>query len=171
MNQVHDYKGMTLHLAEADEVNRSYFAHCARHDFHLQACAACRLLHYPPSNGCPWCGGTEQVWTPVAGSGTVYSYHEVVQAIQPGFAPDTPYLVLLVELDSQRGVPTAHEALRVFGNLVDAGGRMAAPEQVRQVGIGSRVRMVFTDLGDGMSIPQWTLDEGVAQPVPWRYPE
>src|SRR5690606_17595670 len=153
-----DYLGMSLQLAGIDGDNQSYFAHCARHDFHLQACEACRLLRYPPSAGCPWCGGAAQAWTRVQGKGTVYSYHEVVQAIQPGFKPHTPYLVLLVELDTQRGKPSAHEALRVFGNLVTPDGQLVPPEAVAQVGIGSRVRMVYTDLGGGFSIPQWTLD-------------
>lgn len=166
----YEYMGMNLHLAGIDEVNRTYFAHCARHDFHLQACEACDLLRYPPSAGCPWCGGAAQAWRRVEGKGTVYSYHEVAQAIQPGFKPHTPYLVLLVELDEQRAKPSPHEALRVFGNLVTPDGRMAAPEDVARVGIGSRVRMVYTDIGEGLSVPQWTLDDSVAQPVPWRYP-
>ena len=34
------YLGMSLQLAAIDEVNQTYFAHCARHDFHLQACNA-----------------------------------------------------------------------------------------------------------------------------------
>jgi hypothetical protein len=42
---------------------------------------------------------------------------------------------------------------------------------VRQVGIGTRVRMVFADVTDGLSLPQWTIDTGAPQPVkPWRYP-
>lgn len=167
----HDYLGMSLHLAGIDEVNQTYFAHCARHDFHLQACNACGLLHYPPSAGCPWCGGAAQTWTRVEGKGTVYSYHEVVQAIQPGFKAHTPYQVLLVELDTQRARPGEHEALRVFGNLVTPDGRLAPPEDVARVGIGSRVRMVYTDIAEGFSIPQWTLDLDATQPSkPWRYP-
>ncbi len=171
MDARYEYMGMTLVVPEIDEVNRTYFANCARGSFHLQSCVACGLLHYPPSAGCPWCGGDRQVWTPVDGRGTVYSYHEVHHAIQPGFRPHTPYQVLLVELDTQRGMPTEHEALRVFGNLVTAAGEMAPPETVRQVGIGTRVKMVFTPVGEGLSIPQWTLDTEAVQPQPpWRYP-
>ncbi len=45
-------------------------------------------------------------------------------------------------------------------------------EAVKKVGIGSRVRMVFTDVQPGLSLPQWTLDESTAQPARvWRYPE
>jgi hypothetical protein len=43
---------------------------------------------------------------------------------------------------------------------------------VKRVGIGSRVRMVFSDVGPGLSLPQWTLDEAAMQPAkPWRYAE
>jgi hypothetical protein len=33
------------------------------------------------------------------------------------------------------------------------------------------MRMVFADASEGLSLPQWTLDEGATQPdKPWRYP-
>jgi len=60
----------------------------------------------------------------------------------------------------------------VFGNLVTPDGVLAPPEMVASVGIGSRVRMVFTDIADGIAMPQWTIDEDAEQPAkPWRYPE
>ena len=96
---------------------------------------------------------------PVEGKGTVHSYTEVHHAIQPAFKAHTPYLVLLVDLDTQKGKPTEHEALRVVGNLATSDGKLAPPEMVKKVGIGTRVRMVFTDVVAGLSLPQWTLDE------------
>ena len=43
---------------------------------------------------------------------------------------------------------------------------------VKTVGIGTRVRMVFTDVAAGLSLPQWTIDEAATQPAkPWRYPQ
>jgi len=167
----YSYLGMTIQLGDNDKPNLEYFAHCARHDFSLQACPGCKLVHYPPSEGCPWCGSPDWVWQSVPGRGTVYSYHEVTHAIQPGFAPHLPYLVLLVELDAQRAQPTPDEGLRVIGNLVMADGSLATPAEVAKVGIGTRVKMVFKDLGEGMSIPEWAIDTDVAQPAPWRYPE
>ena len=165
----YEYLGMTLRLDPQDRANSEYFGYCAKHDFRLQGCKDCGLLHYPPSAGCPFCGSPRYEWKSVEGRGTVYSYSEVAHAIQPGFKPHLPYLALLVELDTQRGVPTQHEALRVLANLTTPAGALASPAQVAAVGIGSRVRMVFTDIGEGMSIPQWTLDEGAVQPAPWRY--
>ena len=172
MSDATTYLGMSLSVSDLDVENKEYFGHCAGHSFHLQACSACNLLRYPPTTACPWCAHGESRWLPVEARGTVHSYAEVHHAIQPAFKAHTPYLVLLVDLDTQKGVPTEHEALRVVGNLTDAQGQLATPEAVKQVGIGTRVRMVFTDVGPGMALPQWTLDETATQPAkPWRYPE
>jgi hypothetical protein len=70
----------------------------------------------------------------------------------------------------QKGKPTEHEALRVVGNLATPDGKLAPPELVRQVGIGTRVRMVFSDVAPGLSLPQWVLDDGQQEKV-WRYPQ
>jgi uncharacterized OB-fold protein len=149
-----DYLGMALTVDELDIENVAYFGYCAKHDFHLQACDSCNLLRYPPTTACPWCA-------------TLDSHH----AIQPAFKGHTPYMILLVDLDTQNGAPTPDEALRVAGNLCAPDGQLAPPEMVAKVGIGTRLRMVFSDVGKGLSLPQWTIDETVAQPAPWRYPD
>ena len=81
-------------------------------------------------------------------------------------------MILIVDLDTQKGEPSEHEALRVAGNLVTADGELAPPDLVKQVGIGSRMRMVFADVSEGLALPMWTLDEDAEQPEnPWRYPQ
>ncbi|WP_395708057.1 Zn-ribbon domain-containing OB-fold protein [Reyranella sp.] len=166
------YLGMPLDINDLDVENLAYFKHCAAHDFHLQRCSACGLLRYPPTTACPWCASPKSQWMSVEGRGTVHSYTEVHHAIQPAFRQHTPYLILLVDLDAQKGKPTEHEALRVVGNLVTPDGRLAPPDQVRKIGIGSRVRMVYADVTEGLALPHWTIDEAVPQPdKPWRYPQ
>jgi uncharacterized protein len=166
------YLGMPLSLDEFDGENLAYFSHCAEHNFHLQACADCDLLRYPPTTACPWCMAAQSTWIPVEGKGSVHAYTEVHHAIQAAFKGHTPYLVLLVDLDTQKGKPTAHEALRVVGNLAMPDGKLATPDLVKTVGIGTRVRMVFSDVAPGLALPQWTIDEAAAQPTkPWRYPQ
>jgi len=161
------YLGMPLQVDEAEHAE--YFAHCARHQFHLQACEGCGRLRYPPTTACPFCMHPGGRWTPVEGRGTVFSYVEVHHAIQPAFKPFLPYLVLLVDLDVQRDIPAPGDALRVAGNLVLPDGGLAPADAVARVGIGSRVRMVFSDVSHGLSLPQWTLDESAPQPQqPWR---
>ncbi|WP_178134118.1 Zn-ribbon domain-containing OB-fold protein [Vineibacter terrae] len=167
-----DYLGMPLDINDLDVENLAYFKHCAAHQFHLQRCDACGLLRYPPTTACPWCASPDSSWVPVEGRGAVHSYTEVHHAIQPAFKKHTPYLVLVVDLDTQKGKPTEDEALRVLGNLVTPDGVLAPPDMVRKVGIGTRVRMVFTDVAPGLALPQWTIDEDAKQPAkPWRYPQ
>ena len=167
-----DYLGMPLQVDHLDHENLGYFKHCAEHNFHLQSCDGCKLLRYPPTTACPWCMNPASTWKAVEGKGAVHSYTEVHHAIQPAFKAATPYMVLLVDLDAQKGKPSEHEALRVMGNLTTPDGKFAPPDTVLKVGIGTRVRMVFSDVTGGLSIPQWTIDDAAVQPAnPWRYPQ
>jgi uncharacterized OB-fold protein len=166
-----EYLGMPLRIDDVDGENLAYFRYCAEGEFRLQRGRRSGLLRYPPTTACPWTRDREYTWEPVDPRGAVYSYSEVHHAIQPAFRAHTPYLILLVELDTQRGVPTEHEALRVAGNLVDADGNLAGPDEVAKVGIGTRVRMVFSPVSADIAIPNWTIDERAEQPAsPWRYP-
>ena len=167
-----NYLGMALEVSELDIENVEYFRHCAAHNYHLQRCDDCSLVRYPPTTACPWCASPKSSWVPVEAKGTVHSYVEVHHAIQPAFKAHTPYMILLVDLDTQKGKPTEHDALRVVGNLATPDGKLAPPEMVNRVGVGTRVRMVFSDVSPGLSLPQWTIDDGASQPAkPWRYPQ
>jgi uncharacterized OB-fold protein len=166
-----NYLGMPLDISGLDTENLEYFRHCAAHAFHLQSCSACNLIRYPPTTACPWCASPDARWVPVDGRGTVHSYSEVHHAIQPAFKKHTPYLILMVDLDTQKGMPSPEEAIRVVGNLATPDGVLAPPDMVRKVGIGTRVRMVFSDVAPGLALPQWTIDEAAPPSTPWRYPQ
>ena len=167
-----EYMGMMLTIDDLDGENRGFFRYCAEGDFRLQRGKESGLLRYPPTTACPWTGERESEWVAVEGKGTVHSYAEVYHPIQPAFRDKVPYLILLVDLDTQKGEPSEHEALRVAGNLVMADSAFAPPEVIKQVGIGTRVRMVFTQVAEGFALPHWTIDEDAEQPeAPWRYPQ
>ncbi len=164
------YLGMDLVLPDNDPENLAFFEHCGRCDLHLQRWRSNGLLSYPPGTASPWDGSPDYEWARVEGRGTVMSYCEVHHAILPAYRDALPYLTLLVELDTQRGEPTDHEALRMVGNLVLPDGTLATSGQVKAVGIGTRVRIVYVDVGDGFALPQWTVDPESEQPTtPWRY--
>ena len=163
--------GMDLVVDESDRENHAYFGWCGKHELRLQRWASNGLLSYPPGTASPWDGTSECEWVAVEGRGTVMSYSEVHHPILPAFRELVPYLLLLVELDTQRGQPTEHEALRILANLVTPEGKLAPPDVVKSVGIGTRVRMVFADVGEGFALPQWTIDEEADQGPPWRYPQ
>ena len=167
-----EYMGMMLTIDDVDGENRDFFGWCAKGEFRLQRGKQSGLLRYPPTTACPWTGDRASEWVPVEGKGTVHSYAEVHHPIQPAFRDKVPYMVLVVDLDTQKGEPSADEALRVTGNLVMADGSFAPPDVIKTVGIGSRVRMVFSSVADGFALPQWTIDENAEQPdKPWRYPQ
>ena len=86
--------------------------------------ASCCAIRRPPA--VPWCASPKATWTAVEGKGEVHSYEEVHHAIQPAFKGHTPYMVLLVDLDTQKGQPSEHEALRVVGNLTTPDGDAGA---------------------------------------------
>jgi uncharacterized protein len=168
--EISEYLGMEVRFDDLDRENTEFFRFCGAHQLHLQRCDNCGLKRYPPTTACPFCASPDSTWQPVEGLGTLYSYGEVHHAILPVFRQFTPYLLLLVELDEQRDAPAEFDGLRLQGNLVTADGEMAPAEMVEQVGIGSRLRIVYRDIGNGFALPQWMLDETADQPEVWRYP-
>ena len=166
-----EYLGMPVRVDEVDQENFAFFGYCGQHELRVQQCTSCDLKRFPPTTACPFCAHPESTWEQLSGRGTVYSYGEVHHAIQGTFRAHTPYLLLLVELDEQRNEPHEFDGLRLQGNLATADADLASPELVRQVGIGSRVRVVFKDIGPGIAMPLWAIDEEAEQPdEPWRYP-
>ena len=165
-----EYLGMGVYLNNLDQENMTFFQHCGAHELRVQRCTSCALKRFPPTRACPFCAHPEATWERVSGKGTVYSYGEVHHAIQPVFAEFAPYMLLLVELDEQRNVPNEFDGLRVQGNLADSAGNLADPALVQRVGIGSRVRVVFKEMGEGLAMPLWCRDDTEHQPdEPWRY--
>lgn len=166
-----EYLGMSVHLDDLDQENQAFFSWCGKHELRVQECSGCGKKRVPPTTACPFCAHGESAWVPVSGKGTVYSYGEVHHAIQPAFRQFTPYLLLLVELDEQRGEPGEFDGLRLQSNLATTSGELAPPELVTQVGIGTRVSVVFKDIGEGIAMPLWVIDEDAEQPDNlWRYP-
>jgi hypothetical protein len=162
-----EYRGMNLVIPENDSEWREYFKIARAHRLVMRACAACGLMRYPPSHACPWCRSRDWTWRDMSGRGHVYSYEIVMHAIQPGFKDWTPYPVVLVELDEQRGLPSAHEALRIVGNLVTPDLR---PEAEANVAIGKRVRVIFQDIADDVALPQFTLTDEPPEGRAWSFP-
>jgi uncharacterized OB-fold protein len=161
------YRGMQLVVPENDSEFLGYFEAARQHKLVLKKCTACGLMRYPPGSGCPWCMSLDWTWQQVSGKGTIYSYEIIVHAIQPGFRDLTPYPVVIVELDEQRGVPTEHEGIRLLTNLVDA---QCKPEAEANVAIGKRVEVVFQDINEEFSLPQFKLSHELPQGPVWQFP-
>jgi len=161
-----NYRGMILSVTPNDNEHRGYFEAAREHRLVVKQCDECGRLRWEPGAACPWCMSMRWHWQQVSGKGTIYSYQVVHQAIQPGFKDWTPYPIVLVELDEQRGEPTADEALRIVMNLVD---RDLNPEREANVAIGKRVEVTFMDLEDGFTLPQWRISGEQADGATWQF--
>ena len=84
----------------------------------------------------------------------------------PSFRDLTPFAIVLVELDEQKGQPTEFDGLRITGNLVDGDFNM---EKEENVGIGKRVEAVFQPVEDGFMLPQWKLIDEPDQGFTWAH--
>ena len=166
-----EYMGMPVLIDDLDQDNQSFYRFCGQNELRVQECRACHLKRLPPTSACPFCSSEEMEWSLVEGKGVVYSYGEVHHAIQGAFKPHLPYHLLLVELDEQKDVPKPYDGLRLQGNLAEPDGSLAKVETIKRVGIGTRVKVVFKQLGRELAMPLWTIDEDSVQPEnPWRYP-
>ena len=165
MPQPVTYRGMALLVPDNDSEWKEFYERARAHELVARKCKACGLMRYPPTHACPWCMELGWSWHPLSGKGTIYSYEVVHHAIQPGFKDSTPYATVLVELDEQRGTPTADESLRIIGNLVKSDGSF---EDTTKVAIGKRVRVTFQDLADHFALPQFALSGEPDEGRVWR---
>ena len=151
---VYEYSGLGINIPDNDSEDKEYFE-------------AAGELRGEPGHGCPWCASLEWEWHEVSGKGTIYSYQIVAHTVLPGFRDWSPYPIVLVELDEQRGQPTPDDGLRITANLLDEN---MAPEKEENVAIGRRVEVMFMDLENGLTLPQFKLSAEPPQGPVWRHP-
>ena len=99
------------------------------HRLVLQRCASCGIHRHPPRPLCPYCHSFAAAWTEVPGTGTLFTYAVVHQALLPALGDVVPYVVAIVELVEQA-------SLRLVTNVVGM-----PPDQVR-IGLPVSVRFL-----------------------------
>jgi len=98
-------------LPTPDADSRAYWQGLKDGKLLLQHCSDCRHVQFYQQSICRTCGGENLVHRAASGRGTVHSFSVVHRAPGPAFKQDTPYAILLVELD---------EGPRMISSLVDA---------------------------------------------------
>ena len=111
----------------------------------LQHCLACGHTQYYQQGICRACGSDRLEHRAASGRGHVHSYSVVHRAPGPAFKADTPYAVLLVELD---------EGPRMISSLVDA--------DPSAVAIDMAVELVFDPVTDQVTLPRFRPASGAA---------
>jgi len=103
-----------------------FFTAAAEGRLELPVCNACDLVIWYPRSFCPDCQTSEVTWTPMSGSGTVYSYTVTRGGVGGRWRAHLPFVVAYVQLD---------EGPIVLTNLVDTD-----PDAVH---VDQRVSVVF----------------------------
>lgn len=65
----------------------------------FQRCDGCGLLRHPPRYACASCGSSAWSFARVEPRGRVHTWTVTHQALHPAFAAETPYAVVVTELD------------------------------------------------------------------------
>lgn len=126
-------------LPKIDALNRPFWEAAQQHRLVVQCCPACGDMRFPPSPVCPKCLSAEQTWKDASGRGTLQSWVEFHRAYWPGFTPELPYKVCLVQLE---------EGPLLVSNLVgpDAGAKL-----------GAAVQVVFEPATEAVTLPKFRL--------------
>ena len=106
-----------------------------RHDVRVQKCDGCGAFRYVPKEICNRCYTAEAMWSPISGTGRVYTYTVVRRAPTPAYQAEAPYVLVHVEMD---------EGFRMIGSLT--------VEDPSAVSIGQEVRIAYDD-----ATPDWTI--------------
>lgn len=131
---------------QPDGVTRPYWDAAAAHRLQVMRCADCGRYRHPPSASCEECGSDRMQWEPLSGDGRVWSFIVDRRNLVPGFSG--PYAVALVT-----PVETGDD-VRLVTNVVGCA--------LDQIHIGMPVRVSWEDLGDGVTLPQFTPAGGPA---------
>ncbi len=129
---------MPMPAASAETVG--WWEAAADHRLVVQRCCDCGRTRHPPGPVCPRCRSSSSEWSPLPGTGMVYTYTVVHQAFIPSLQDRVPYVVIAVELDGAGGA-------RLVSDLVDAG-----PDEVS---IGMPVEVAWEDMGPELAVPRF----------------
>lgn len=112
---------------------------CRRHELRLQRCLDCKAFRHQPRAYCPDCRSRGFEWALASGRALVHSYTISHPPVLPAFAAKAPFNVIVVQTD---------EGPFMVSNLVDW------PAD-REIPIGLAVEVVFEDIDDDLTIPQF----------------
>ena len=115
-----------------------YWEAAHRHEFLLQRCGSCKRFRFYPRSHCPYCFSGSFEWERASGQGTVYSFTIIYRPPSPGFQNKVPYVLALIDL---------FEGVRMMTNVIEC--------EPGDVEIGMPVEVVFDDLNDTISLPQF----------------
>jgi uncharacterized OB-fold protein len=121
-------------LPEITPLHQPFWDSVKAHAAQLQRCDDCGAFRFIPTELCS-CGSAASTWTPIAGTGEVYTYTVVHRAPTPAYQADAPYVIAHV---------TLAEGPRMIANVVGVD-----PAEIR---IGMPVRLGYDDVTPEVSL-------------------
>ena len=127
-------------IPRPDEVTRPYWEAAAEHRLVVMRCDSCGSYRHPPTAACENCGSDLARWEQLSGDGHLWSFVVDRRNLVPGF--HGPYAVAMV-------VPVeTGEDIRIVTNLVGC--------PFDQIRVGMPVKVTWEDLGERLTLPQFT---------------
>lgn len=133
-----------LPLPPVDRTNAGFWRAAAEGRLDVQRCTACGAHRHPPTEGCYRCRSLDWEWDTLPGTGRIFTYTWVVQALHPAIESAAPYNVTVVEVDGIEG-----EAVRLVTNVVDA-----TEDTLR---VGATVTLACDRLEPEIGLPRFRL--------------
>ena len=131
----------TKPLPVPNVMTQAYWEGAKHHHLLINQCTDCGVYNHPPKPICPQCHSENVKASPVSGKGQIYSYSIMhYDRGNPGFEHETPYAVVIVELEEQ-------PQLFLVSNLLDC--------SVDAVTIGMPVEVTFQDVSPEITLPQF----------------
>lgn len=120
-----------------DPVTAPYWAAAKAGRLVTPRCSRCASRLWPPEPVCPSCLGDRFEWEEVEPRGVVWSYAVYHRGLDPAFADELPYAVVLVEL------PTGAKMYGIF-----RGDRA-------ELDVGAEVEALFEPATDDVTFVRW----------------
>ena len=135
-------------LPVPDEDSTIFWEACRRRRLFVQQCEACRRFRFPPSPLCPTCLSALATWREDPGQGEVVTfcvYH--AELAGPAWRSELPYIVAVVRLN--------YSGVKMLGQLRGEG--------VDRIHIGLAVQVVFEDMNEHITLPQFACLAAMAE--------
>ena len=125
-------------LPTLDGLTKEFYDFCLDGELRFQRCSDCGQWRHVPREMCAECGSFAWTWELSSGRGTLFSWTVVERALHPDFEEETPYAVVVVEME---------EGVRLISRMLDT-----APEDLQ---FDLPVQVVFDRVTDEVALPKF----------------